>query len=64
MHIMVETSKAWFFLAPDLKFKEDKPQRRSCNIRQYLTSAVEVVADIIVLRADRGLEASLDTKQR
>lgn len=42
---MVETSRAWFFLAPNLKFKEDKTERRSYNIRQYTAGAVGVVAD-------------------
>lgn len=63
MYIVVETSRACFFLASNLKFK-DKTQRRSYNMRQCMADAIEVVADIIVLGADHGLEVSLDMKRR
>lgn len=60
MDIVVETSRALFFTAPNLQFRKGKTQRKSSSKRWSVAGVVEVIVD--VLRADNGLEASLDTK--
>lgn len=46
MGIVVETSWAWFFIAPNLKVGEDKTWRKSYSKRYYVTGVAEVIVKI------------------